>query len=562
MMYVVGVIILLIALIIAGFIWRKRVYDEIDQFEAWKLDIMNRNIAEELSKVKQLNLYGETQERFEKWRDRWEHILTRTLPDMEDDLFDMEEAVDKFQFQKLKKLKSNTRSKLEHVEKEIKDMLEELNNLLDSEKSSRIEAEALKPEVERLKQRLVKDRYSYGEGVHHFEERLDNTEEKVVQFEKLTEEGNYLEAEELISSVREDVEQLEEETAHFPDLLRKCKKELPQQCAELEQGIQEMKLEGYRVEHLGFEEEVHKFQETLPSFVEKMEEGESVDYEAIYDMESRIAEMYQQLEAEAVAHQDVTRRHTPFSEELDQLKIQIRELEEEVKLVKETYQFSEEDLEAFRQVKGTLNNLIQADEELRAQLDDDYTPFSRVADQLTKCEEDLELLKKEKAHVESRLEELRKDEWKATEKIDTMEKTILKTNRKLRRSNLPGIPNELFETMEEAQLAIDKAYEAVKEQPLDMSRVNKRLEEAESSVQHSVENAKTVLELARLTERMIQYGNKYRTSYPLVAAELTEAEKEFRAYEYSRAFDRASDVLEQLEPGVVDRLREQEEVTV
>ncbi|SDJ66024.1 septation ring formation regulator EzrA [Salimicrobium halophilum] len=562
MKYVVGAIILIIALIIAGFIWRKRVYDEIDRLEAWKLDIMNRNIAEELSKVKQLNLSGETQERFEKWRDRWEHILTRTLPDMEDDLFDMEEAVDKFGFKKIKRQKAHTESKLQHVEDEIKEMLEELNSLLDSEKTSRIEAEALKPEVDRLKQRLIKNRYSYGQAVHHFEKRLDDTEEKVKQFENLTEEGNYLEAEELIRSVREDVKQLDEETSHFPELLRKCKRDLPQQCEELERGIQEMKQEGYRIEHLGFEEEVHKYQEELPVYVEKMEAGEEIDYEAIQDIEARIGEMYHLLEGEAVAHQSVIKNYEPFYQELEELTFDIREIEEEAKVVRETYQFSEEDLEAFRQVKGTLNKLKEADEEIRGRMADGYTSFSSILDRLTQDKEDLELLKKEKAYVESRLEELRKDEKNAKEKIHTMEQTISDTNRKLKRSNLPGIPNELFEAMEEAQLSIDKAFEAVKEQPLDMTRVNKRLNEAEASADQAFEQAKTVIELAHLTEILIQYGNKYRTSYPLVAAELTEAEKDFRSYEYARAFDRASEVLEQIEPGVVDRLRKQEEVTV
>ncbi|WP_347862570.1 septation ring formation regulator EzrA [Salimicrobium sp. PL1-032A] len=562
MEYVVGVIILVIALIITGFIWRKRVYDEIDRLEAWKQDIMDRNIAEELSKVKQLNLSGETQERFEKWRDRWEYILTKTLPDVEDELFEMEEAIDKFGFKKMRRQKAHTESKLNHVEDEIKEMLEELNSLLNSEKTSRIEAEALKPELERLKQRLMNSRYSYGQAFYYFENRIKETEEKMEQFEELTEEGDYLEAEELIRSVREDVKQLDEETYYFPELLRKSKRDLPEQCEELEQGIQEMRREGYRVEHLGFEEEIHKFQAELPVYVEKMEVGEQVDPEEIQHIEARIGEMYRLLEAEAVAHQSVMKDYEPFHQELEQLVFEIEELEEETAVARESHQFTEEDLEALRQVKRTMNHLKEADEEIRERIDGGYASFSGISARLAEEKDELEVLKEEKAHVEARLEELKKDERKATERIYLLEDAISDTNRKLKRSNLPGIPNELFDAMEEAQLSVDRAFDAADEQPLDMSRVNKRLEEAESSTEQAYEHAKKVVELAYLTEILIQYGNKYRTSYPLVAAELTEAEKEFRSYEYSKAFDRTSKVLEQIEPGVVERLRKQEEVTV
>ncbi|SDX58696.1 septation ring formation regulator EzrA [Salimicrobium album] len=562
MKYIVGVIVVIIALIIVGFIWRKRVYDQIDQLEGWKLDIRDRNVSEELNKVKRLNLSGETEERFESWRERWESILTRTLPEIEDDLFKMEEAVDKFHFQKLKKQKTATEDKLDKVENEIKEMMEELNSLLTSEESARQEAEELQPELDALKKRLIKDRYGYGEAVHVFEGRIDNTQEKIHQFEKLSEEGNYLEAEELIRSVRTDVDQLKEETATFPDALRKCKKELPKQCEELQQGILEMKDQGYRIDHLGFEEELHRFQEDLRYYEEKMEAGESIDYSDVCTMEARITEMYNQLEEEALAVQTFAERYEAFSERLRQMTFGMREVEEEAEIVKQAYQFSEEDMEALQQAKSTFYAIVQADDEMRTQMDDGETPFTRLLSQLNQEEDRLNLLDKEKAHVETRLEDLREEEWKANERIVLIEQDLKEINRKLRRSNLPGLPREVVDIIEKARLAVDEAFGTLEEVPLEMDRVHEKIDEAEDALQVAHERSREIMELSRLTERLIQYGNKYRTSRPLVAAELTEAEKEFRMTEYSRAFERTSKVLEKIEPGVVDRFREQEEVTV
>src|SRR5690625_7214541 len=95
MEYVIGIILVIIVIIIAGLLLRKRLYDSVDYYESWKLDIMNRNVAQELSKVKELNLQGETKNNFEQWKDQWETILNDDLADVEELLYDTEHAADR-----------------------------------------------------------------------------------------------------------------------------------------------------------------------------------------------------------------------------------------------------------------------------------------------------------------------------------------------------------------------------------------------------------------------------------------------------------------------------------
>lgn len=52
MEYLIGFILLIIALLILGLILRRKIYDHVDRLEEWKIDIMNRNVTEELSRVK------------------------------------------------------------------------------------------------------------------------------------------------------------------------------------------------------------------------------------------------------------------------------------------------------------------------------------------------------------------------------------------------------------------------------------------------------------------------------------------------------------------------------
>src|SRR5690625_3343270 len=135
MAYIIGAILIIIALIITGLILRKRIYDVVDRCEAWKMDIMGRNIAAELSRIKKLNLSGETQAKFESWKERWEQIVTKELPDIEEHLFDAEEAADRYRFPTARKTLNKTEQVLASIESDIEKLLKEVDDLMDSEET-------------------------------------------------------------------------------------------------------------------------------------------------------------------------------------------------------------------------------------------------------------------------------------------------------------------------------------------------------------------------------------------------------------------------------------------
>ena len=55
-------------------------------------------------------------------------------------------------------------------------------------------------------------------------------------------------------------------------------------------------------------------------------------------------------------------------------------------------------------------------------------------------------------------------------------------------------------------------------------------------------------------EKVIQYGNRYRSRYPAVAEALRTAEQYFMKYEYERALEVASSAIEKVEPGYLDKI--------
>lgn len=563
MKYVIGAILLLIAMFIIGLIWRKKVYDEVDRLEGWKMDIMNRRVTEELSKVKNLNLSGETQEKFESWRERWDQILTKELPELEEYLFDAEEAADKYRLKKVRSIIENTEKKLESIEEDIKTMLTELEYLLNSEKESRVEIESISPELKELTKRLIQNRHQYGKAVGFFEKRVDAEKEKLAQFEQLTEQGDYLEANKLVQTVKEETLLLQEDIEAFPERYRKVKVEIPEQLRELKNGIEEMKAEGYRITHFEFLPEIHKHERTLTEAFEKLEQGDQADVqEAVEAIESRIQEMYQVLEGEAVAHQYVEKQFEPLKWKLDELESMLGATEQELNELTVTYQLEEEDLESHHGLKNWFNQVKKKMTSLEFKRQDGETAYSELRDDLEQLQKQTADLHEKHEFFQERVENLRKDEREAKQQLRRMEELLMETHRRLKRSNIPGIPVFIFEDMKTASVKVDEVFQNLEKQPLDMNHVHASLEEAVELVEKLKSDAEKVMDKAHLSERLIQHGNRYRSKHPLLAAKLLEAEEKFRSYEYDQALALAAEAVKEVDPRALEKMEAEEEMLV
>lgn len=553
--YIIGFILIIIALIIVGLILRKKVYDEVDRLEAWKMDIMNRSVTKELQRVKALNLSGETQEKFESWKETWDQILTRTLPDIEEFLLDAEEAADRFRMGTAKKNLKAVEQTLNDIEETIERMYTELDALLDSEKQSRKEVAEVLPLMKELRNLLIQNRHLYGQAEYRFEKEINEQQELLDEFYSASDSGNYYEARKIIDSIRQNLNLLFKKIEEFPIIYKKCKREVPDQIHELLIGIQEMKEEGYRIEHHNLEKELKGFQEQLEKQVELLEKKDVDDlYSMIETIEERISEIYLLLEKEAQAKTYLEKHLDPFDNLIQEVAADFDATNEEVTELQKTYYLEESDMELYRNLEKWIHQLERQYHQLTSDLEADKETYISMRDQLESSYQDLKKLKESHQEFKAQVRTIRKEELEAKKKIQQLKRELFDANRKLQKSNLPGVPSFVWNTLDEATEKSEQVLEKLAQQPLDMGAVSHALKEAEISVQTMLEKTNLLIEQAYLVERVIQYANRYRSRYPLLAANLLEAEELFRSYAYEQALETATHALEEIEPGAIKRL--------
>lgn len=555
MAYIIGIILLIIVFIIFGLITRKKIYDAVDRLEGWKLDIMGRNVASQLGRIKSLNLTGETQEKFEGWKERWESILTKELPNIEEYLFDAEEAADRYRFSKSRKTINDAEKILGSIEKDIEKMLKEVDELLESEKTSREETEELQPTLRLLRKEISQNRFQFGKAESHFDGRIDELEGEFEKYYELVDLGNYLEAEQLVSNVKFEIENLETQIQAFPEIYKLCKHDLPAQLDNLYSGIKGMKDDGYHVSHLGFEKETRTYQDRLLDGVRSLDNGDTSEAEPmIRDIEERIKEMYQLLEKEALAKNYLEIQVPSYKASLDNLTDTFHDTKTEVEHLRQAYYFEDTDMERYLSLEKTITNLKKQLDELSIELENEDTAHSELREQIESGFEQIEGLQEKHEEFKKRIHNLRKDELEAKEKLIEMRDQLYDVKRKLKKSNIPGVPTFVWGMLETASDKNSRVIKTIEKQPLDMAEVQQALSDAKKSVEQAVEQTDLMLEQAYFTEQVIQYANRYRSRNPILSAKLAESERLFRSFEYELALEQAAKAVEEVEPGALKRI--------
>ncbi|SFB17650.1 MULTISPECIES: septation ring formation regulator EzrA [unclassified Bacillus (in: firmicutes)] len=555
MEFVIGFIILLLALFVTGVVIKKKYFKEMDRLEAWKIDLTNRPVLDEMSKVKQLNMTGQTEELFERWRHEWDEVVTVKLPNLEELLFDAEDYIDKYRFNKAKSIQQVIEANLAEIESEIQKIIDELNELVGSEEKNRLEIEALKEQYRESKKNLLAHRHSFGKAEKQLEIQLEDIIRKIQEFDEKTESGDYLEAREIVLTIQNNLESIQYKMEKIPELLVECQTLLPSQMVEVKDGFIGMAQQGYYLEHIQLEKDLRELEGNLVKCNEKIEMTEIHEVEkSVSEIKEGIDILYDLLEKEALAKQFILQFGKPTIDLLESVQIINENLQEELLQVQQSYHLSDSELEELHILEKQVTILDKKLLVLEEKLESNETASSLLSEELKEVKDELESIRVGQTRYAEKLMALRKDEILAREKIKELSRKVTETSRLVTKSNIPGLPDDYKYLFQDSHESIQNVIAKLEEKPLDIYAVQQYLEIAVMTIEKLTSMTSELVENVILAEKVIQYGNRYRSKYPSVAKGLLEAEKSFRSYDYRTALEQAATSIEEIDPNAIKKI--------
>ncbi|MEK5037888.1 septation ring formation regulator EzrA [Sporosarcina sp. FSL K6-3457] len=557
MIYFIIPIIVLIIVITIAFLFRRKHIQEVGRLEQEKLQIQHKPILEEMTKVKQLNMTGETEENFERWRNEWTEVMDVHMPKIDSRLFDVEDLIDRFRFGKATEVEKEIQETIRFCDKKMNDIMQELNELVGSEEKNRIEMEKLKEQHRAARKTILAHQHSFGMTVNPLEKELEAFNPKFEEYDELTVNGNYLLAREIVISLSTKGDRLFEIIHETPSLLTELQSKIPASLRELRNGTKEMEEQSYYLQHLELPKHLDTIEGELEEMLAKMAELqiESVQQHTS-EINDRIDSYYDALENEVTAKHYIDENHNKIAAKLSEIMTLTKETSNEAAFVQQSYRLNEQEAQIPQQALKKLMAIDKRFEVLTTRIEEQVSANSSLQEELQLISEALEQIAEEQDSFVNRMKNLRIDENNVRTKLEELSRRLQNTDRMLHKGNIPGIPDEMEARLEEADEQIYIVTQSLQEVPLNMGIVDTYLENAEKAVLDVSEKVEELLDNVMLIEWIIQYGNRYRASNPEMHTRLLDAEESFRQFRYAKALEQAATAVEEVEPGAMKRIQE------
>ncbi|MFC0187862.1 septation ring formation regulator EzrA [Fictibacillus aquaticus] len=552
---IIAAIIAVVLLIGYGAWSRRKIYNEIDILEGLKIQIMNRPLTDEIAKVKGLVMIGATEEKFESWRGEWDEMVTATLPGLEEDLFDAEEYADKYRFGKAREIIRQARRTIDSVSSRIEIITGEINELITSEELNREQIIEAKEQFLQAKKYYLTHLRSLGQTASVFDKEFEDIQHKFDEFEQLTSAGSHLEARQILVESANRLHVTKTKMQAVPELLVSVQSDLPSQLRNLREGFHEMEQQGYVLNHIVIEKEIEQLTQDLAEVTEKVYRIETEDSQKELDeMFSKVDQLYELLENEVVSKQFVLKEKEIIAEILNDMRIGMENLREETDIVSLTYQIDHNESEMQKKIEKLYNKLQNRFNLIEESIVTKKDSFSVIREMIEEMKSQLDELQRSQKIYQEMLLNLRKDELHTKEKLKELRRKLLEARRMVQKSNLPGLPEHYLVTIGKAEEYIIEVSKKLDEKPLEIAEVSYVLEKALEAVEEGYDETAKMIETAQLAEQLIQYGNRFRSSYQNVSIRLIEAEIAFRNCQYEDALQIAGSAVESVHPGVLKQM--------
>ncbi|MGJ7588179.1 septation ring formation regulator EzrA [Staphylococcus shinii] len=555
-LYIILAIIVIILIIVGVlFYMRSNKSQIIEKAEERKVKVEQLPYDESLSQLSELNLTGETKSTYDNLKQSSLDSKNQYLVPVEEKIHNAEGLLDKFKFSQAQTEVDEAHEMMDQYEANYNELTTKVENIIGLHKESDHLYEECTTDYREMKRDVLANRHQFGEAAAPLEQEIESFVPEMETYETLKTEGNYNQAHDHIKTLNDDMNYLKKDMDEIPDLIREAQKELPGQFQNLKYGCRDLKVEGYDLDHVKIDSTLQTLKTEL-SFVEPMISRLELDEanEKLNSINDRLDEMYDLIEHEVTAKNEVEETKEVITDNLFRAKEMNYTLQTEIEYVRENYYINESDVQNVRQFENEIQNMIAVYDDILREMSKSAVRYSEVQDNLKYIEEHVDVINEKQEKLQNHLIQLREDEAEAEENILRVQSKKEEVYRKLLASNLPSVPERFIIMKNEIDYEVREVNKKFSVRPIHVKQLKDKVSKVVLQMNKFEDEATDVLVNAVYAEKLIEYGNRYRKDSSNIDKSLNEAERLFKNNRYKRSIEISEQALESVEPGVTKQI--------
>lgn len=548
---IIAVIIVVTTLLIIKKIKSDKYKKEVERLDIERNQIVGIPILSEISKVRDLVKTDNLKEKLNEWDTTFKLIKDDRVPKISDLLAEADFLINKKEYKTALKKIANVEMEIEELKSKSNNLLDEIKIITTSEERNRSLITKLKVMYRELQSKFERTRKDYDEIGDSIELQFENIDKRFSEFENAMDHNDYVLVEKIVINIEDLINDMKVILDDVPTIVLMATILIPKKIEDISIYYSRMIRDGYPLDYLNVEYNIKEINNKVNVIMDNAKMLNTKD--AILELKTitdYLDELFKDFDQEKECKNIFHENSKIFKKRLDKVNKMIYNIYLSLDDIKLTYDLKDEEISKFNLINERLENLNKDFKTLIEHSKGKTFAYSKLADELSGLSNKLTRLNDDLEYQLHSISSMQDDEYRAKEQLQSIEKLLKQTKMRLKDFKFSFIPDSYFVELKEAGAAIREIIRELDKKPIVIKILNIRVDTARDLVFKIYNKTNELIKNASMAEKIIVYGNRYRSSYSDVDVSLDKAENLFRKGLYKESYNISLEALGKIDESI------------
>lgn len=554
LIFVIALILFLTTYLIIKRTKTSKIKKEIEKLDIERNLLVGVPILTELSKVKDLVKTDNLKEKLNEWDTTFKLIRDDRVPKLTDLITEADYLVSRNEYKGAVKKIANIEMEISELKNKSGALLDELKVITTSAERNRNEITKLKVEYRELQNKFDRTMKDYGSIAKPIALQFENIDKRFTEFEYAMDHNDYVGVEKIVTSLQTMLNDMRITLEEVPQIVLMAEMLIPKKIEETTTTYARMLRDGYPMDYLNVEYNIKEINKKISVIMDKLNILDLGD--SILELKTILGyfdDLFKDFDKEKEARNIFRENSKLFKSKIDKTNKIVYNIYLSIDDIRTTYDLKDDDINKFNIINENLELLNKDFKSLIEHSKMHTFAYTKLTLELDGLFNKLMRLNDDLDYQLKSITSMKDDETRAREQLIVIENLLKQTKLKINDYKLPVIPDSYFIELKEAYQAIREINKELDKKPIVIKILNIRVDTARDLVFKIYNKTNDMLKEALMAEKVIVYGNRYRSSYKEIDKSLGDAEVLFKKGQYKQSLNVSINSIQMIERNIKEK---------